>query len=265
MPYFDHVEWISGGHLPQCTAWVDKAFPNYYCLNYAHRGAVEWRTGRRPFLTLKAPVAWWTFPGPRFQYGSRNGLPWDHYFVCFRGPRITTFVKEGLLPSDPRQAWARIHDPAAFSRGFEAVLGPEQELARYPQRRIHGLENLLLHLAEPPTPSGTGAREQRLRSFVDEIRRTPATDWDFAAEARKLGLSTPHFHRLFRGLTGLPPQQFVIRSRLETAARHLLTGDSPLKSIAMTVGCPDIYYFSRLFRRHFGMPPGRYRREAGLP
>ena len=38
-----------------------------------------------------------------------------------------------------------------------------------------------------------------------------------------------------------------------------------LKAIAAAVGCPDIYYFSRLFRRRFGVPPGRYRRQAGLP
>jgi AraC-like DNA-binding protein len=244
---------------------VDKVFPDYYCLNFASRGALKWRIGRRRFLTLRAPVAWWTFPGPRFQYGSQDGTPWDHYFVCFRGPRVETFTGRGLLPLDTRHPWARIADPVGFCREFENVLGLWEDIAHMPQRRVHVLEGLLLQLVERPDVEGESPRDKSVRRLADEIRRLPSSPWDFAEEAREIGVSVPHFHRIFRGITRLPPWRFVIRARLEAAARLLHADSRPLKDIAEEVGCPDIYYFSRLFRRHFGIPPGRYRREAGQP
>src|SRR4051812_34470865 len=110
MPYFSGIEWLHAGHLPQCTTWVDKRFDGYCCLNFARSGSVKWRTGRRRFLALHAPVAWWTFPGPRFQYGYNGSEPWDHYFLCFRGPRVAAFARHGLLPLDANRAWAQVSD-----------------------------------------------------------------------------------------------------------------------------------------------------------
>lgn len=264
MAYFSGIEWVSGGHIPRCTAWVDKAFADYFCINYAHSGRVKFRFDRHRFVTLEAPVAWWSYPGPWFQYGSDDGTPWDHYYLCFRGPRWATYAEQGLVTMTSPRPWIRIADPVQFCREFEALIAPDAGLTHTPQRRIHQLESLLLHLAEPPRAPAANRRDERLRALIDRIRQAPAAAWDFSAEARRLRLSAPHFHRLFRQLTRQPPRRFVIRARLEWAAQLLHAGDQPLKDIAATVGCPDIYYFSRLFRRHFGVPPGKYRRETGI-
>ncbi|MEO6873602.1 MAG: AraC family transcriptional regulator [Opitutaceae bacterium] len=265
MGFFAGIEWINGAHMPRCTAWVDKVFPDYYCLNYAHRGQLKWRTGQNRFIALRAPVAWWTFPGPHFQYGIQEGPSWDHYFICFRGPRADDYRREGLLPVASRRLWAPIYDPVRFVRTFQAVIGPPVEASSAAQRRVHNLEDLLLQLAEPVTLPPEFTRDRRLQGLVHDIRQKPGESWELTAEAQRLGYSTPHFHRLFRKNTGLPPHRFLLQTRMEEAARLLHSGNLPLKAIAAAVGCPDIYYFSRLFRRHFGMPPGRYRREAGLP
>lgn len=265
MKFFTGLEWVSSAHLPRCTAWVDKIFPDYYCLNYAHRGQLQWRIGRNRFRTLRAPVAWWTFPGPRFQYGVQNGVPWDHYFVCFRGARAESYRRNGLLPTKSNGAWSHVADPAAFVQEFAAVIGSHSDLNPPEQRRIHRLEGLLLSLAEPPAARLESIRERQLKTLVEKIRANPASLWEMAKEAGRLGYSLPHFHRLFRQYTGLPPRRFLVQTRIELAARLVHSGDLPLKAIAVMVGCPDIYYFSRLFRRRFGVPPGRYRRQAGLP
>lgn len=265
MAYFSGIEWLSGMHLPGCTAWVDKVFPDYFCLNYAHRGTIQWQTDDRPARTMSAPVAWWTFPGPHFRYGSANGAAWDHYFICFRGSRVADYIAGGLLHTDSTSACAPVADSLRFRQGFEVVLGFSDEAAQLPQQRIHALEGLLLQLTAPTQPRQESDRDHQLRRLADEIRRAPGRSWEFPSEARQLGLSLIHFHRLFNRLMRSPPQRFVIRARMESAARLLHSSDLPLKQIAETVGYPDIYYFSRIFRQHFGVPPGRYRREAGLP
>jgi AraC family transcriptional activator of mtrCDE len=100
-----------------------------------------------------------------------------------------------------------------------------------------------------------------LRKLAASIRTTPAKKRDFKKEAASLNLSYVHFRTLFREATGFPPKQFLLKCRVSTA-RHLLKNSrDSLEEIAETVGIDNVYYFSRLFKKHFHIPPGRYRKE----
>jgi AraC-like DNA-binding protein len=262
MPYFSGIEWVSHGRIPACTAWVDKEFKDYYCLNYAHQGSLKWRINRQRFVTLRAPVAWWTYPGPWFEYGHREGAPWNHRYVCFRGERVRQFINKGLLPLKGDKPWVKIEDPQAFEQVFANLHEVLEDWVHRPQQSVHLLEGLLVLLTEQPIAPTEKRKDEKMRKLAAAIRLSPAQEWNFPIEARRLGFSFPHFFRLFRHATGLPPRQYVIRCRLEAAARRLREGELALKEIAEKIGYPDIYYFSRLFRKHFGVPPGKYRRET---
>ncbi len=85
-----------------------------------------------------------------------------------------------------------------------------------------------------------------------------------AALAREAGLSTPHFITQFGALFGETPLQCRTRARLERARELLLASDEPATQIGLALGFADLGSFSRLFTRHFGMPPRAYRR-VGRP
>ena len=55
----------------------------------------------------------------------------------------------------------------------------------------------------------------------------------------------------------------VIQLRLNQAARLLEHTVDDIGAIAREVGFGSPYYFSRQFRRHFGMSPRRYRAKPG--
>ena len=53
--------------------------------------------------------------------------------------------------------------------------------------------------------------------------------------------------------------------RLSHAVQLLETTDRPIAEVGETVGLEDPAYFSRLFRRQYGLSPIRYReRERGI-
>jgi len=52
------------------------------------------------------------------------------------------------------------------------------------------------------------------------------------------------------------------RLRIQAASNLLLTTQHPIKKIADLVGFNDVYFFSRMFKKHKGTPPGRFRRVA---
>ncbi len=63
MNYFGGISFDSYDHLPTCPAWIDRCFPHYYALNYAHSGRIRWALNNGGAIILNAPVAWWTVKG----------------------------------------------------------------------------------------------------------------------------------------------------------------------------------------------------------
>ena len=77
--------------------------------------------------------------------------------------------------------------------------------------------------------------------------------------AREVGLSPFHFLRLFERVTGATPHQYVMRTRLRTAATRLVTAEAKIVDVALDAGFNDVSTFNRAFRSEFGVSPRVYR------
>ena len=80
--------------------------------------------------------------------------------------------------------------------------------------------------------------------------------------ARAAGLSLTTLKTRFKLVVGRPVHAELQRLRLDEARRLLATTEFPLKKVASLVGFTDISHFTTAFRRHAGVPPGRYRAQA---
>lgn len=81
---------------------------------------------------------------------------------------------------------------------------------------------------------------------------------DMAAHA---GISEVHLRRLFHERYGSSPIGYLHHLRLEKAKNMLRTSNYTVSEVALSVGYPDPYYFSRLFREKTGSTPSQYRKE----
>lgn len=79
--------------------------------------------------------------------------------------------------------------------------------------------------------------------------------------ARRLNLDRSYFSALFKQATGKPPQQYINDYRLQKAALLLTLYDYTPSMAALSTGFPDIFSFSRVFKKHFRMPPTEYKRR----
>ncbi len=71
------------------------------------------------------------------------------------------------------------------------------------------------------------------------------------------GFSVPHYSALFRTITGRSPIDYLIHLRIFNAKQFIMDG-MPIAEAAELVGFSDIYYFSRIFKKHDGAPPSTY-------
>jgi AraC-like DNA-binding protein len=80
--------------------------------------------------------------------------------------------------------------------------------------------------------------------------------------ARQAGVSPFHFLRLFSAVLGVTPHQYLVRSRLRRAARHLADDDKAVTDIAYDVGFNDLSNFVRTFHRAAGVSPTKFRQAS---
>ncbi len=80
--------------------------------------------------------------------------------------------------------------------------------------------------------------------------------------AERIGLSPAYFSRLFKRVTGLTFQEYLIQLRIARAQQLLLEGRLHIAEVARESGFRDPYYFSRLFHRRIGCCPSEYQRGS---
>ncbi|WP_164935529.1 AraC family transcriptional regulator [Bradyrhizobium guangzhouense] len=91
------------------------------------------------------------------------------------------------------------------------------------------------------------------------IHENPERPWTLSDLGRRVGLGRSAFSARFTRLVGQSMQRYVIERRMSEAAFLLETSDESIARIASRVGYETAAAFSKLFHRHHGESPGRYR------
>ena len=104
----------------------------------------------------------------------------------------------------------------------------------------------------------TARHYKRVLDFVTENFGRPIQIEDLAQE---VGISTSHFARLFKQVIGDTPYQFIMRYRVERAAKMLTDPKISVIDIALTCGFSDQPHLTRIFKQFRGVTPKAWRRQ----
>jgi AraC-like DNA-binding protein len=76
-------------------------------------------------------------------------------------------------------------------------------------------------------------------------------------------MSEESFCHLFRKSIGVPLHKYITQVRLKEARRLLKYSSESISQIAYSVGYDDPLYFSRIFKRYYGVSPKFMRNNQG--
>lgn len=99
------------------------------------------------------------------------------------------------------------------------------------------------------------------------LHHYPDCSYDLNAYLSSLPFNTEYLKKIFKKETGLTPLQYLTEKRLENAASTLSTfyGKGNVSETARLCGFSDPLYFSRLFKKKYGVSPRNYSGEAAPP
>jgi AraC-like DNA-binding protein len=98
---------------------------------------------------------------------------------------------------------------------------------------------------------------QRISRVVKQIRENIDRPLKIEDTARELGMSVSGFHQHFKSVTAMSPLQFQKQIRLQEARRLMLGDNMDVANASFRVGYEDPSYFSREYKKLFGIPPHR--------
>jgi AraC-like DNA-binding protein len=116
----------------------------------------------------------------------------------------------------------------------------------------------------PETQAGwlAGMRDPAVARTLALIHADPSKPWSVDELARQAGASRSVLAERFSRLVGETPLAYLANLRMRTAARMLEDTRKTVIEIAADVGYESEAAFNRAFKRQFGEPPARFRRNA---
>lgn len=118
---------------------------------------------------------------------------------------------------------------------------------------------LFAEVARRNSRSFEGATLHWLDTVKDLLHAHFADALSLSAIAAKVDVHPCHLAREFRRANQCTLGEYVRRLRIESACRELMLTSTPVAQIALAAGFSDQSHLARIFRRHLGMSPSKYR------
>ena len=180
-----------------------------------------------------------------------SGLP-DIFKVNIRADRSGQWLENSILHLVDEAAGGGVGSEAMLAKLSEALF-------------VDTLRRYVASLPEDQTGWLTGARDPVVGKSLGLMHKRVEHPWTIADLAKEVGLSRSALVERFTRYLSEPPMTYLTRWRLQLAARSLTRTPKGVAEIASEVGYESEAAFNRAFKRHFGVPPARYRREQRTP
>ena len=225
------------------------------------------RTDITPFASLLPPPPWHELPiltcggsGETTKivcvYLRCDSLLFDPFIASL--PKLLIMRCDGLTSGQ----WVEASVQYLISEVVKGRAGTSCIMARLTELLF--VEILRLHLAQVRDEDigwFAALRDRHVCRVLNVFHSQPAKQWTVEMLSREVRLSRSALARRFHYLLNMPLMHYLATWRLHLAAQDLKFSDVPIKMIAERIGYDSEEAFSRAFKRHFGLPPGDWRRR----
>ena len=104
-------------------------------------------------------------------------------------------------------------------------------------------------------------RQKKFRKLIQFINENYRNKIEENQAAGLVGLSPSEFCRFFKRQAGITFVAYINKVRIEEAARLLIETDLTCENIGYDCGFSTLSYFYKVFKKHYGLSPTKYRRQ----
>lgn len=120
----------------------------------------------------------------------------------------------------------------------------------------HAFSVLMLHVPQSADTVKSRAYVRRAKNYIESNINRRITVRDVADA---ISINDRYLYTLFMKYDNMPPKEFILKRKIETAADLLENTELTVMEISAAVGFTDVYSFSKTFKCRLGLPPTKYR------
>ena len=257
---------MTGITWPDARYHIERERSPLHCLEYVISGEGHIVMDGKEYRP-KAGDAYLLAVGKNHSYWADGDRPWKKIWMNISGSLADALVAGyGLADAVVFEDCPVYPQFWEFLRVCRNYGKNSQELA---ERTVLLFHEILLKLSANmlSARSQAGGREKstvseavlQIKEYIDAHIYEKIAVSDLAQIA---SLSASQLTRVFRSAYGQSPYDYVLARKIDTACRLLLNTGMSVKEVAYRLNFVDEHYFSNVFCKRMGMPPGRYRTEG---
>ena len=250
----------AGRNIAKASYRSKPRFIEYYSFHFILEGQLFLRYNSQEIVLKKGDV-FCLFPQITYQYGI---IPSDSqlrmYWSAIDGPQVAALMKlAGITESKPYAHQVVTPGVERILQQFIHEFKHVREYISYPilvgfiLQLINSLISLNNEAILKPIQSGW---VQKSLDFIHAHFTERITVGDIANYA---GVHRSHLSETFSRQIGLSPLQYIQKLRMNKGEDLLKETDNSITDIALSLGYPDIYSFSKAFTKYYGVSPSKYK------
>ncbi len=241
-----------GWHQRQSGGFWGPSMHDYYNLHYVLSGKGEYTCGGQT-VKLEKHHMFLMRPGVVIKHQADDDEPWLYAWISFDG-----------------QAAEQLMVSSGFGDDTHTLCAPElygifEDIRRYSEEKEYSATNLCAKLYtivdRLSSTCQTGNYETPVSQYcikaADYIHANYSSHITIEGISKNLGIDRRYFSRIFTRNMGVSPQKYLVDYRLERAKTLLITGTYSVSEVAISVGYDDIFAFSKIFKKKYGIPPSK--------
>jgi AraC family transcriptional regulator, arabinose operon regulatory protein len=228
----------------------------FYCVD----GSGWYKIGNKKFTV--SPNEFFMLPqNVEHAYGSSEKDPWSIYWVHFGGEMSASFnamhaVKKHFHPCQIKSSneifklFTKLYETLELGYSTSNLLFANMCLSHFLSLFIFNGKYFSVASSQKPD-----VIDNAILFMQEHIHENITLD----ELSKHYQYSPSRFSNLFKQKTGYAPIDYFSQMKMQRASQQLDFTDGSIKSIALSLGYDDPYYFSRKFRKIIGMSPSNYR------
>ncbi|MBE5940840.1 MAG: AraC family transcriptional regulator [Lachnospiraceae bacterium] len=202
-------------------------------------------------------------PDTEVFYEADEHNPWSYMWVGFNGIKAMSYLESAGL--DGQNVTTKCENtPLIFSYIQQMIMCRHLTLANELRRESALLQILSVLMEEY---KGTLPKEERYdypyQIYVDQaldyIQHNFKSNIKINDLASYIGIDRSYLTNIFKHVTKLSPQEYLMRYRMEQSMNMLRKTDMKIGDVAESVGYHDQLTFSKMFKKFTGVSPSEYR------
>lgn len=245
-----------GGH------WYGPGKRDIYILHFISDGKGVFKYKGKTYQLSRGDV-FLVKPGEEVYYQADEKNPWSYMWVGFEGVKASSYLAAAGLEGDT--VITKCEDTTlVFTYIQQMIMNRQLTLANELKREAALLRILATMIdAHKATLPKDERYDYPYQIYVEQaiayIQQNIQSNIKVNDIATYIGIDRSYLTNIFKQVTNVSPQEYLVVYRMEMAERLLADKDRKISDIANKVGYADPMTFSKMFKKYKGVSPKEYR------